>query len=115
MENSKIIYGLIVTGIESGSYSSFSIEGDWEKAWRGADDGKFESFQAITISDRHASAGDEPAGPPAQLTDQRLTEAWTRFQDRAPRHFADAMEENHDAITGDVFLQILAFGEIIYG
>lgn len=31
-----------------------------------------------------------------------------------PRHFADLISENFDATTGDVFLQLCLFGEIIY-
>ena len=31
------------------------------------------------------------------------------------RHFKDAVNENDDAITGDVFLQCCVFGEVIYG
>ena len=32
-----------------------------------------------------------------------------------PRHFADWLNKNDDAITGDVFLQCALFGEIIFG
>ena len=32
-----------------------------------------------------------------------------------PNHFADFMNENDDAETGDVFLQCCLFGEIVYG
>ena len=31
------------------------------------------------------------------------------------RHFEDFINENEDAITGDVFLQCAVFGEVIYG
>jgi len=30
-------------------------------------------------------------------------------------HFADVLNENDDACTGDVFLQLCVFGEVIYG
>jgi hypothetical protein len=33
----------------------------------------------------------------------------------APRHFDDFINENSDAITGDVFLQCAVFGDVIYG
>ena len=33
----------------------------------------------------------------------------------SPRHFNDMMQENGDAITGDVFLQYIVFKEIIFG
>jgi hypothetical protein len=32
-----------------------------------------------------------------------------------PRHFADMMQENDDADTGDCYLQCCLFGEMIYG
>lgn len=31
-----------------------------------------------------------------------------------PRHYADLVEENDDAITGDVWLQLAVFGELVY-
>jgi len=35
--------------------------------------------------------------------------------EKYPRHFADMMADNDDAITGDVFLQCCLFGEVLYG
>ena len=35
--------------------------------------------------------------------------------ERYSHHYADALKENDDAITGDVFLQLCLFGEVIYG
>jgi len=32
-----------------------------------------------------------------------------------PRHYADLMEENDDLITGDIFLQLTVFRDVIYG
>jgi hypothetical protein len=32
-----------------------------------------------------------------------------------PRHFADLVNENDDADTGDAFVQCCVFGEVIYG
>ena len=32
-----------------------------------------------------------------------------------PEHYADLVEENDDLITGDVWLQLAVFGELIYG
>lgn len=37
------------------------------------------------------------------------------MRDQYPRHYADLMEENDDLITGDVWLQLATFGELIYG
>jgi hypothetical protein len=35
--------------------------------------------------------------------------------EKYPRHWANLIEENDDAETGDVFLQCCLFGELIYG
>jgi hypothetical protein len=32
-----------------------------------------------------------------------------------PKHYADFLNENEDAATGDVFIQCCVFGEVIYG
>lgn len=32
-----------------------------------------------------------------------------------PHHFEDVINDDADAMTGDVFLQCCAFGEIVYG
>jgi hypothetical protein len=37
------------------------------------------------------------------------------MRDNYPRHWADLVEEQDDLITGDVFLQLATFGELIYG
>jgi hypothetical protein len=37
------------------------------------------------------------------------------MRDEYPLHFADLVEEQDDLITGDVFLQLATFGEVIYG
>jgi hypothetical protein len=37
------------------------------------------------------------------------------MQHKYPRHFGAWLDENDDAITGDVFVQCCIFGEIVYG
>lgn len=37
------------------------------------------------------------------------------MMEKYPTHFANFLNDNTDAITGDVFLQCCAFGEVIYG
>ena len=37
------------------------------------------------------------------------------FFDKHPRHAADMMSENDDAITADVWFQCCALGELVYG
>ena len=35
--------------------------------------------------------------------------------DKYPEHFANVINENDDAETGDVFLQCCLFGEVVFG
>ena len=37
------------------------------------------------------------------------------MRDQYPRHFADLVGEDDDLVTGDVWLQLAVFGEVIYG
>lgn len=45
----------------------------------------------------------------------RLKEALQLMAVKYPRHFSDFMQGNDDAITGDVFLQLAVFGDVVYG
>lgn len=49
------------------------------------------------------------------LTMENVQEGLELMRDEYPRHYADLMEEEDDAITGDVWLQLAVFGELIYG
>lgn len=37
------------------------------------------------------------------------------FYEKEPRHFADWIAGRDDATTGDVFIQLCVFGEVVYG
>ena len=43
--------------------------------------------------------------------------AWNTFSTNTKysRHYQDAINENDDATTGDVFFQLIVFGEVIFG
>lgn len=45
----------------------------------------------------------------------KLKQAFELMARDNKRHFDDFLGENEDAITADVFLQLLALGEIVYG
>ena len=49
------------------------------------------------------------------LTREKLIAGLQVMASKYPRHFADVLNENDDAGTGDVFLQCCLFGEIIFG
>lgn len=44
-----------------------------------------------------------------------ITNALQLMADHQPRHWQDFINENEDADTGDVFFQLLCFGEVVYG
>lgn len=46
---------------------------------------------------------------------EALETGLNRMAKVAPRHFADLVNENDDAITHDVFMQMVILGEIVYG
>jgi hypothetical protein len=49
------------------------------------------------------------------ITIENVKKGLELMRDQYPRHYADLMEENDDLITGDVWLQLAVFGELIYG
>jgi len=49
------------------------------------------------------------------LTKGKLAKGLALMADVQPLHFADALNGDDDAITGDVFLQLCLFGKIVYG
>lgn len=54
-------------------------------------------------------------GTDAVLDIGAVTRGLQVMESKAPRHFADWLSENEDAITADVFFQCCAFGELVYG
>lgn len=49
------------------------------------------------------------------LTMDNVQKGLELMRDEYPHHYADLMMEEDDAITGDVWLQLAVFGELIYG
>ena len=69
----------------------------------------------IVISDYEDSKSKRINGGKVDLN--RLVEALQMMatDKRYSNHFNDFMQGNEDAITGDVFLQLAVFGDVIYG
>jgi hypothetical protein len=44
-----------------------------------------------------------------------LRDGLQRMADKYPHHWKDFLDENEDAGTGDVFLQLCLFNEVVYG
>ena len=52
---------------------------------------------------------------PKKITQADIKSGWQIFKTKYEGHFNDAIEENDDAITADVFLQCVIFGDCIFG
>jgi len=57
----------------------------------------------------------EENGIPKILCVASLKQGWRILEEKYPIHFNDAINDQHDATTADVFLQCCLFGEVIYG
>ena len=105
------VHYLVITGMECGDLATFQLdEGDWMAACEKV--GEKDAFAGIKIS---LDDEEPPDDGGCFLTDVELQQGLQRMARKYPRHFADFMAENDDAITGDVFLQCVVLGEVIYG
>ena len=59
--------------------------------------------------------GAEEPDKPIFLTRETLVGGLILMALKYPRHWQDFMNDNADATTGDVFLQLCCFGDVIYG
>lgn len=62
-----------------------------------------------------AETEEEKAEARHEITLDDVKKGLERMRDSYPYHWADLVEENDDLITGDVWLQLTVFGELIYG
>lgn len=46
---------------------------------------------------------------------KEITKGLEIMAEKYPKHWADFMQDNDDAITADVFIQCCIFGEVVYG
>lgn len=71
---------------------------------------------SIVVSDRKIVENEVGGDITSTLIDKsRLTAGLELMSKLYPRHFANFMNEDDDAETGDVFLQCCVFGKLVYG
>ncbi len=109
------VYDAVVYGLECGDYSSFVVEGDWRKGWEAAEKGVEDSFAGIVLSDKYVGEGYEAAGPPISLTDANIKRGLDLLQKKHAKAWARVVTSDGDALDGDMMLQLMAFGEVVYG
>lgn len=64
-------------------------------------------------ADNELNDGEAPVKHRIALSD--ISKALTKMRKEYPSDWADLVEENDDLCTGDIFLQLAVFGEVIYG
>lgn len=65
--------------------------------------------------DYDADLSEFPKSAKHHITMDDVRKGLELMRDEYPRHYADLMEEDDDLTTGDVWLQLAVFGELIYG
>ena len=70
---------------------------------------------ATFVRDTYAEGEDDENYKTLVLDGAAILRGLKIMAEKYPKHFADFMTGNDDAITGDVFLQCCLLGEIVYG
>lgn len=98
---------LICNALEGGScYWADRVEIDyWPKGAKYAHEAIASGMTTFTVYH-----DDEETEVPA-----RIPMALKQMAKEYPRHWEDFINENADADTGDIFFQLLCFGEVVYG
>jgi hypothetical protein len=82
-----------ITSIDKRSYDQYMLDG-------------FIAWEEESSDDK---------GPQRVVTENDIKEALQIMADKYPRHFNDMINENDDADTGDVLLQLCCFKTLVYG
>jgi hypothetical protein len=62
------------------------------------------------------TVGDIEGDMPDKILDRAaIVKGLNLMSENYPKHYADFLSENDDAITGDIFLQLALYDEIIFG
>lgn len=61
------------------------------------------------------TATDRETGRVIKVSPEQIQMGLARMAEQYPHHFQDMVNDNHDAVTADVLLQMCVFGELIYG
>lgn len=72
-------------------------------------------IDGVTIILQDASGEDGFPEGKNTLDRDSLKEGLSLMAEKYPKHFSYFMDENEDANTGDIFLQLCVFGEVVFG
>lgn len=111
---------LICTGVEGG-YSPWLHSIERQGEWNGSEMPAYYDPEFWTQGGRYAAKFDLESDQEgdgngrAMIDSAALVNGLRLMASDQPRHFADFVAENDDAITGDVFLQCVLLKAVIYG
>jgi hypothetical protein len=106
----QIVEDNFVSAIEGGSNYWYVIEeGRWN-AGKHIWDGTMTISNKKIVEDEHKSKIIEK-----KIDAHSIAKGWEVFKKSHQRHYKDAIAENGDATTGDVLLQCIVLGKVIYG
>jgi hypothetical protein len=114
-QESQIILDLLVAAFEGGSNYWYMINTDikqYQTSGKFTEEWLKEMLAAngeLEISDIET---DEKLGV---VNAETLQRAWKLMREEHPEHFHNAVNENWDAETADVFLQLAVIGELVFG
>lgn len=118
------VWSLLVSAFEGGSNYWYMIDNDKTVYAPGKSRKDFYYIHEIPFEPgcalivQHDDGGDGPwVNCKYPLTRERLVEGMRLLaaSETYKHHWADIINENTDATTGDVYLQFCVFGEVIYG
>lgn len=76
---------------------------------------------AVTMDDKHGDTGalvDQDANTYTYRLDREIVEKGLQLlanTEKYAHHFSDILQDNSDAITGEVLIQFALFGDCVYG
>lgn len=114
------IKDLLVSALEGGANYWYRVDGFLNKKPK-QETPYFPSYITTPMSEDGALwIMDDWEGPgelkePFKLDRLAIVNGLKKMAEKHPKHFADFISENDDATTGDVFLQMCVFGEVVYG
>lgn len=113
------IAGLLCTGFEGG------MTGQWAEVVRrhkpsvlpefAGDWNEYPLYSFPLAVDGSIEIRDIETDTIHKLDRESIVKGLKIMADKYPRHFNDFIDENDDAITGDVFVQCCVLGDCIYG
>jgi hypothetical protein len=108
----EVVFDLLVCAFEGGSNYWYD---DLEPLKRDSTKSSASECFYEDLMTHGFKLSDKETGKKYKITPTKLRKGVIAFSEQEPKHFSDAMEECTDATTGDVFLQIVVFGDVIYG